>query len=115
MARQIAAIAIGNTKGHVAPAQFGHRNKSVSTFRSILYFQQRTGKSQSRVIAGPGAISAYLDDETKGRLVLSNKAESAVVNASPLSRAGLIDLLQLISAEVIVLKVSQQKLKFEVS
>jgi predicted nucleic acid-binding protein len=45
-------------------------------------------------------------------------AETAVVNASPvifLSRAGLIDLLQLISAEVIVPESVAQKLRFEVS
>jgi predicted nucleic acid-binding protein len=42
-------------------------------------------------------------------------AESAVVNASPLiflSRAGLIDLLQLISAEVIVPENVATELKF---
>ena len=48
----------------------------------------------------------------------SNVVESAVVNMSllfSLSRARLIDLLQLISAKKSFLKVSQQKLKFEVS
>lgn len=48
----------------------------------------------------------------------SNVAESAVVDASPLiflSRAGLIDLRQLISAEIIVPESVATEIEFEVS
>ena len=48
----------------------------------------------------------------------SNVAESAVVNASPLiflSRVGLIDRLQLISAEVMVPESVATELRFEIT
>ena len=50
----------------------------------------------------PSSLTFLISNET------SNVAERAVVNASPLiflSRAGLLDLLQLISSEVIVPKI----------
>ena len=69
------AIAIGDTEGHVVLAKFGRGSKSTPTFRSILYFPAKEpGTPNPKVIAGPEAISAYLDAETKGRLVLSIKS-----------------------------------------
>jgi hypothetical chaperone protein len=69
------AIAVGDMQGHVALAKFGRGSKSTSTFRSILYFPAREpGTPNPKAIGGPEAISAYLDADTKGRLVLSVKS-----------------------------------------
>lgn len=71
------AIAVSNTDGKAATlAKFGSGSNSASTFRSILYFpaKERGVGKNPKIFAGPDAITAYLEAETKGRLILSIKS-----------------------------------------
>lgn len=70
------AIAVGTTEGRVALATFSDGARPTSTFRSVLYFPAKEQGADGRrsAVAGPGAISAYLEAETKGRLILSVKS-----------------------------------------
>ncbi|HEY9500993.1 MAG TPA: hypothetical protein VIR01_05105, partial [Pyrinomonadaceae bacterium] len=68
------AIAVADNDGHARLASFAER--STNNFRSILYFPARDRGSQQRkeTEAGPEAINAYLEAETKGRLIVSIKS-----------------------------------------
>ncbi|MEN3328201.1 MAG: putative chaperone protein [Acidobacteriota bacterium] len=66
------AIAVADNDRQAALASFA----DGTTFRSILYFPARDRSSRQKVEtqAGPEAINSYLDDDTKGRLIVSIKS-----------------------------------------
>ncbi len=62
------AIAVG---GDVRIARFGTTEAGSDTFRSVLYFDQ---KRRGGPLAGLPAITRYLEDEERGRLIQSVKS-----------------------------------------
>lgn len=73
------AIARATPGGDAVLATFPDEGRRTTTFRSILYFDpehlEPTGKPHA--VGGPGAITAYLQAETRGRLVQSMKSHLA--------------------------------------
>src|SRR5882757_6721452 len=71
------AIAITDAEGNSELAAFPDGNDLTTTFRSILYFYPE-GKGNKGIhrnaVAGPEAISEYLEGETHGRLIQSLKS-----------------------------------------
>jgi len=65
------AVATGDRQAKLATFADGANN-----FRSILYFpaKERFSKQKIETQAGPEAINAYLDADTKGRLIVSIKS-----------------------------------------
>ena len=70
------AIAVADKDRQAALASFTDGPATTASFRSILYFPARDRLSQQKVEtqAGPEAINSYLDDDTKGRLIVSIKS-----------------------------------------
>lgn len=70
------AIAVTDSSRKAALAGFGDGAATTNNFRSILYFPARDRASRQReeTKAGPDAINAYLEAETKGRLIVSIKS-----------------------------------------
>ena len=70
------AIAVADNDRHASLATFADGLSTTNNFRSILYFPARQRGSQQRgeTKAGPDAIDAYLEAETKGRLIVSIKS-----------------------------------------
>jgi hypothetical chaperone protein len=73
------AIAVADPNGEARLATFLEDDHRTTTFRSVLYFdpEQREPTGKPRAIGGPGAISAYLQADTRGRLVQSMKSHLA--------------------------------------
>lgn len=73
------AIAIATPKGEAVLATFPEDDHQTTTFRSVLYFDpenlEQTGRPRS--IGGPDAIRAYIQADTRGRLVQSMKSHLA--------------------------------------
>lgn len=73
------AIAIASPGGRAVLATFPEDDHRTTTFRSVLYFDpdhlEPTGKPCA--IGGPEAITAYVQAETRGRLVQSMKSHLA--------------------------------------
>ena len=69
------ALALAPTKGPAQLVPLHYRNQELSTFRSILYFEEghRDQNGRSLAFAGPHAIDAYLDG-ADGRLIQSIKS-----------------------------------------
>jgi hypothetical chaperone protein len=65
-------LAIARRDGTVQLAQF----KGRATFRSVLYFDESDNApaGKLRVVAGPDAITSYLNAKTTGRLIQSMKS-----------------------------------------
>ncbi len=59
--------------GVVEMARFGV-DRTLETFRSVLYFDGAESRGRKRPLAGPSAIDAYLSRETPGRLIQSLKS-----------------------------------------
>src|SRR5258708_7416949 len=71
------AIAIADANGLSELTAFPDGDDLTTTFRSILYFHPdgKGNRGTSRAaVAGPEAISEYLDGETRGRLIQSLKS-----------------------------------------
>lgn len=70
------AIAVADSNRHATLATFADGLATTNNFRSILYFpaKERGTRQRSETKAGPEAINAYLDAETKGRLIVSIKS-----------------------------------------
>src|SRR5690348_10232910 len=70
------SIAVAEVGKEPALASFGDGSKTTTSFRSILYFphKDRSATVKAETKAGPEAISSYLEDDTKGRLILSVKS-----------------------------------------
>src|SRR5678815_4767926 len=70
------AIAVAAAGQEAMLARFGDGSNTTASFRSILYFppKDRSATVKAETKAGPEAISSYLDDDTKGRLILSVKS-----------------------------------------
>ena len=70
------AIAVADNDRQAALASFADGPATTTSFRSILYFPARDRSSPQKVEtqAGPEAINSYLDDDTKGRLIVSIKS-----------------------------------------
>jgi hypothetical chaperone protein len=70
------AIAVADEGNEATLASFAAGNVTTTSFRSILYFppRDRTSTVKAETKAGPDAINSYLEDDTKGRLVLSVKS-----------------------------------------
>lgn len=70
------AIAVADSERRSTLASFADGLKTTNNFRSILYFpaKERGSQQKSETKAGPEAINAYLDAETKGRLIVSIKS-----------------------------------------
>ena len=70
------AIAVADAATGATLARFGDGSNTTASFRSILYFppKDRSATVKAETKAGPEAISSYLDDDTKGRLILSVKS-----------------------------------------
>ena len=70
------AIAVADAATGATLARFGDGSNTTASFRSILYFppKDRSAPVKAETKAGPEAISSYLDDDTKGRLILSVKS-----------------------------------------
>jgi hypothetical chaperone protein len=71
------AVAIARPGEAPLLASFKDRARSTTSFRSILYFpvkERGPTSKQVKALAGPEAISAYLESETKGRLMVSIKS-----------------------------------------
>jgi hypothetical chaperone protein len=70
------AIAVADEGNEPTLASFAAGNVTTTSFRSILYFppRDRTSTVKAETKAGPDAINSYLEDDTKGRLVLSVKS-----------------------------------------
>lgn len=73
------AIAIATPKGEAVLTTFPEDDHQTTTFRSVLYFDpeslEQTGRPRS--IGGPDAIRAYIQADTRGRLVQSMKSHLA--------------------------------------
>jgi hypothetical chaperone protein len=69
------AIGVADENG-VRLAKFAHGNDFVSTFRSILYFHPEVRDKNGRylAVAGPRAITNYLEGQGSGRLIQSLKS-----------------------------------------
>ena len=70
------AIAVADSSRQAKLATFADGSATTNNFRSILYFpaRERGSRQKSETKAGPDAINAYLDAETKGRLIVSVKS-----------------------------------------
>jgi hypothetical chaperone protein len=71
------AIAVAESGKEAMLACFKDRGSTTSSFRSILYFPPKDRSSppvRAETKAGPEAIGAYLEADTKGRLILSIKS-----------------------------------------
>jgi hypothetical chaperone protein len=70
------AIAVADNDRQATLATFSDGVATTSSFRSILYFpaRDRSSPQKSETHAGPEAINAYLDADTKGRLIVSIKS-----------------------------------------
>ncbi len=73
------AIAVATPGSEARLATFPEDDQRTTTFRSVLYFdpERREATGKPRALAGPGAIAAYLQSETRGRLVQSMKSHLA--------------------------------------
>ncbi|HEU4510484.1 MAG TPA: Hsp70 family protein, partial [Pyrinomonadaceae bacterium] len=70
------AIAVADAGKEATLASFGDGGNATTSFRSILYFpaKDRSSTVKAETQAGPDAINAYLEADTKGRLILSIKS-----------------------------------------
>jgi len=70
------AIAVADAATGATLARFGDGSNTTASFRSILYFppKDRSAPVKAETKAGPEAISSYLEDDSKGRLILSVKS-----------------------------------------
>ncbi len=70
------AIAVAEAGKEATLTSFGDGSGTTTSFRSILYFppKDRSATVKAETKAGPEAINAYLEDDSKGRLVLSVKS-----------------------------------------
>ena len=70
------AIAVADAGKEATLASFAAGSDTTTSFRSILYFppRDRTTTVKAETKAGPEAINSYLEDDTKGRLILSVKS-----------------------------------------
>ena len=70
------AIAVADSSRHTTLTAFADGPTTTNNFRSILYFpaKERGTQQKGETKAGPEAINAYLDSETKGRLIVSIKS-----------------------------------------
>jgi hypothetical chaperone protein len=66
------AVAVA-TDGVVETARFG-LERTLETFRSVLYFDGAQTRGRRRPLAGPAAIEGYLAREQPGRLIQSLKS-----------------------------------------
>jgi hypothetical chaperone protein len=84
----ILGLDFGTTNSAVAVAMPGHPTvlanfdadgERTTIFRSVLYFdpEARTPDGRPRIVAGPQAISSYLNAEVRGRLMQSLKSHLA--------------------------------------
>ena len=92
------AIAVAGADQQASLASFG----DTASFRSILYFpaKERNQPVKAETQAGPDAINAYLEADTKGRLILSIKSYLAsdlftttTINGRPYTLEDLISLI----------------------
>lgn len=84
--RQVIGLDFGTTNSAIAVAQpmkgatlasFKDAARSTTSFRSVLYFpanEPGSGPKTVQAMAGPEAINAYLDADSKGRLIISIKS-----------------------------------------
>lgn len=70
------AIAVADNSRHSTLASFADGRTTTNNFRSILYFpaKERDSRQRAETKAGPEAINAYLEAESKGRLIVSIKS-----------------------------------------
>jgi hypothetical chaperone protein len=71
------AIAVARPAEGSVLATFTDGTRSTTSFRSILYFpvsERGPSRKQVKALAGPEAIRAYLESDTKGRLMVSIKS-----------------------------------------
>src|SRR5205085_9339860 len=70
------AIAVAASDGGIDMARFSLNDQQTENFRSVLYFEQiREGlRKNISALAGPEAITRYLEAEQKGRLIQSLKS-----------------------------------------
>lgn len=70
------AIAVAGAEGLIEMARFTLNDQLTENFRSVLYFEQhREGlRKIISALAGPEAITRYLEAEQKGRLIQSLKS-----------------------------------------
>ena len=96
------AIAVAGADHRASLASFGDATSRSTSFRSILYFpaKERNQPVKAETQAGPDAINAYLEADTKGRLILSIKSYLAsdlftttTINGRPYTLEDLISLI----------------------
>jgi hypothetical chaperone protein len=70
------AAALATPDGSTVLATFAGDGYRTTTFRSVLYFdpEHRTPDRKPKAMAGPTAITTYLQADTKGRLMQSMKS-----------------------------------------
>jgi molecular chaperone DnaK (HSP70) len=99
------AIGIADESG-VRLAKFAHAGELISTFRSILYFHPdaRDKVGRYEAVAGPRAISKYLEASGTGRLIQSLKSYLADRGFQATSIYGrthtIVDLVTLLLADL---------------
>ncbi len=73
------AVAVAIPDGSTVLATFTGDGYQTTIFRSVLYFdpESRTPDRKPRAIAGPEAITGYLQADTRGRLMQSMKSHLA--------------------------------------
>jgi hypothetical chaperone protein len=73
------AVAVAAPDGSTVLATFAADGYRTTTFRSVLYFdpENRTPDRKPQAVAGPAAITSYLNTDTRGRLMQSMKSHLA--------------------------------------
>jgi hypothetical chaperone protein len=73
------AVAVATPDGSTMLATFAADGYRTTTFRSVLYFdpENRTQDRKPQAMAGPTAITSYLNADTRGRLMQSMKSHLA--------------------------------------